>query len=89
MTINHRELLEQFDREHLTDVILGRRLMQCREQAALTREDLATMSGIPIDELIDYEEGQIPIGLGRMRAIASALDTDVVTLMMRLMFPIS
>ena len=87
MTADHHQLLKQFEREHLCDVILGRRLTKVREQAMLACEDLALFSGIPIDELIDYENGQIPISLNRMRAIASALDTDAVTLMTRLLFP--
>lgn len=87
MTIDHHLLLKQFEKEHLGDVILGRRLTKIRERAMLTREDLKLLSGIPIDELIDYENGQIPISLNRMRAIATALDTDAVTLMTRLLFP--
>lgn len=87
MTTDHHQLLKQFEKEHLFDVILGRRLSVAREQAMLTREDLALLSGIPIDELIDYERGQIPISLNRMRDIASALDTDAVTLTICLLFP--
>jgi len=89
MSTDHYQLLEKYEKEYISDVILGRRLAKIREQAILTQEDLALLSGIPIDELMDYENGQIPISLNRMRAIASALDTDAVTLVIRMLFPIS
>jgi len=87
MSTDHYQRLEKYEKEYIGDVILGRRLAGIREQAILTRKELALLSGIPIDELIDYESGQIPISLNRMREIASVLDTDALALITRLLFP--
>lgn len=88
-TIDSKALLAKYDREALDDRVLGRRLANIRKHAMLTRAELAAMTLIPEDELTDYESGSIPLGLTRMRQIAAALDTDPVTLLCRLLFPVS
>ncbi len=78
-----------FDRETRMDQIMGRRLESIRERAMLSIEDLAALTGLPEDCLVEHETAQIPIPLNRIRTIASALDTDAVTLLTRLLFPAS
>ena len=87
--IDSKALLAKYDREAIDDRVLGRRLARIREDAMLGRAELASMTLIPEDELADYETGAIPLGLTRMRQIAAALDTDPVTLLCWLVFPVS
>ncbi len=71
------------------DAIMGRRLRNIRQAAELTPEELAQLSGMPGHELADYESGEIPLPLTRIRALAAALDTDPLGLLARLLFPLS
>ena len=75
------------DREAEQDRMIGVRLRSTREASFLTQRQLATLSGIPEADLADYESGEIPIPLTRLRLIAAALDTDAVTLLTHLLFP--
>ena len=88
MKPEHKELLKKYDREYLDDALIGRRLRQLRQSACITRDELAAMTLIPEDELKDYETGQIPLGITRMRQIAAAMDADTMTLLARLIFPV-
>lgn len=86
MTTDHlAQLLADEERD---DRVLGRRLRTARERACLTIDELATLTGIPSDCLHDHESGQSPLSLTRIRLIASALDTDTLTLLTRLLFPL-
>ena len=87
MKPEHEALLKKCDREYLDNTLIGR-LRQLRENACITRDELAAMTLIPEDELEDYETDQIPLGINRMRQIAAAMDADAMTLLARLLFPL-
>ena len=71
------------------DAIMGRRLIAIRRAAQLEPAELSSLSGIPACELEDYESGTIPLPLTRIRSLAAALDTHPISLLLRLLFPLS
>ena len=73
----------------ILDAIMGRRLVMIRQAAQLTAAEFSSLSGIPEDELEDYEKGEIPLPLVHIRVMATALDTDPMSLFIRLLFPLS
>lgn len=74
-------------REPHLDRIIGRRLAATRKSRHLTLDELSALSGIPADELADFENGEIPIAMGRVRLIAATLDLSPMELFTRLACP--
>ena len=68
-TMNKRLLLRQR--------ILGAMIMQARSRQKLSREDLALLTDLSIDMLIEYELGQTPIPLTDLEDITNALNIDM------------
>lgn len=53
-------------REQLLDRVLGGRLRRAREDSGLSLNDLAELTGLPRDELMDHETGTLPIPAVRL-----------------------
>lgn len=85
--MTHDHPITALRREATLDQAIARRLTQIRESAQLTLQELAVLSGIPKEVLDESETGGEPISLSRLRSIATAMDTNAVTLMIRLLFP--
>ncbi len=81
----HAELL--LAREPHLDRIIGRRLAATRASRCLSLDELSLLSGIPSDELGNYERGEIPIAMSRVRLIAATLDLAPMELFTRLACP--
>lgn len=81
----HADLL--LEREPHLDRIIGRRLAAVRDSQHLTLDELSALSGIPQDELTDYEAGEIPVSMSRVRLIAATLDLTPSDLFTRLVCP--
>ncbi len=88
MTTPPLTIQQHLDQNQLDDRLIGRRLKSLRQQVCIEPQELADMSRIPLDELEDYKAGRLPLGITRMRQLASALDTDAMTLLARLLFPL-
>ncbi len=59
--------------EERIDHALGRGLMSLRKHAGLSITSLAERSGCPLEELIDHEEGTLPIPFSRVLILAQLL----------------
>lgn len=59
--------------EERIDHALGRGLTSLRKHAGLSITSLAERSGFPVEELIDYENGTLPIPLSRAMTLAVVL----------------
>ena len=60
---------------------IGLRLQGLRESLDLTKETFASSCGIPIQDYIDYENGEKDMTISIMKAISEKFDMDVSVLM--------
>ena len=82
---SHAELL--LEREPHLDRIFGKRLTEIRVSRQLTISELSALTGISTHELTDYEAGEIPIAITRIRLIAETLDMTPMDLFTSLVCP--
>ena len=64
-------------RLQLRQRILGAMIIQARSRQSLSREDLSLLTDIPIEELTQYEYGQIPIPVSDLEDITHSLQIDL------------
>ena len=69
--LTHR--LHGLKTEQRMDHEIGERLRALRRRSMLSLEELASKTGLPIEELADHEDGTIPLPLSRALLLCEAL----------------
>jgi len=56
--------------------LFGRGIQQCRQQAGLSLEEAARLSGMELSEWMAIEEGHVPQDTNRLHAMADAMQVS-------------
>ena len=56
--------------------LFGRGICACREQAGLSIEEAARLSGMEVSEWMAIEDGNVPQDINRLRAMAAAMEVS-------------
>jgi transcriptional regulator with XRE-family HTH domain len=64
-------------RLQLRQRIIGAMIMQARTKQSLTREDIAILTDIDVEDLVEYELGQIPIPVTDLEDITEVMEIDL------------
>jgi len=59
--------------EEIIDRAIGRKLVAMRLSAKLTREELANLAELPLEELIEHEQGRLSLPLARLPILCEAM----------------